>query len=52
MAKLTRVYYPLLKALIVNINIYLLHMDQEVKKAPQPMVSYRSAHKLSSSSQG
>ena len=45
-------YYPLLKSLsiIVNNNIYLLHMDQEVKKTftPQPMVSYRSTHKLSS----
>ena len=45
-------YHPLLKSLssIVNNNIYLLHMDQEVKGTfpPQPMVSYRSAHKLSS----
>ena len=45
-------YHPLLKSLdsIVNNNIYLLHMDQEVKKtfAPQPMVSYQSARKLSS----
>ena len=46
-------YHPLYKSLsdIVNNNkIYLLHMDQEVKRAftPQPMVSYRSVHKLSS----
>ena len=45
-------YHPLLKSLssIVNNNIYLLHMDQEVKRTftPQPMVSYRSARKLSS----
>ena len=44
-------YHPLLKSLssIVN-NIYLLHTDQEVKRTftPQPMVSYRSARKLSS----
>ena len=34
---------------IVN-NIYLLYMDQEVKRAftPQPMVFYQSLHKLSS----
>ena len=45
-------YHPLLKSLssIVNNNIYLLHVDQEVNRTltPQPMVSYRSAHKLSS----
>ena len=45
-------YHPLLKSLssIVNNNIYLLHMDQEVKRTftPQPMVSDRSARKLSS----
>ena len=45
-------YHPLLKSLssIVNNNIYLLPMDQEVKRAftPQPMVSDRSARKLSS----
>ena len=45
-------YHSLLKSLssIVNNNIYLLHMDQEVKRTftPQPMVSYRSARKLSS----
>ena len=45
-------YHPLPKSLssIVNNNIYLLHMDQEVKRTftPQPMVSYRSAHRLSS----
>ena len=40
-------YHPLLKSLssIVNNNIYLLHMDQEVKRTftQQPMVSDRSA---------
>ena len=45
-------YHPLLKSLssIVNNNIYLLHMDQEFKRTytPQPMVSNRSARKLSS----
>ena len=45
-------YHPLLKLLssIVNNNIYLLHMDQEVQRTfiLQPMVSYRSARKLSS----
>ena len=45
-------YHPLLKPLssIINNNIYLLHMDQEVKMTftPQPMVFYRSARKLSS----
>ena len=45
-------HHPLFKSLssIVNNNIYLLHMDQEVKRTftPQPMVSYRSARKLSS----
>ena len=44
-------YHPLLKSVssIVNNNIYLLHMDQEVKTTftLQPMVSYRSVHKLS-----
>ena len=44
-------YHPLLKSLssIIN-NIYLLHMDPEVKGifTPQPMVSDRSARKLSS----
>ena len=44
-------YHPLLKSLssIVNNKIYLLHMDQEVKRTftPQPMVSYRSARKSS-----
>ena len=46
------IYHPLFKSLssIVNYNIYLLHMDQEVKRTftPQPMISYRSARKLSS----
>ena len=36
-------YHPLLKSLnnIVNINIYLLYMDQEVKRTftPQPIFS-------------
>ena len=45
-------YHPLLKSLssMVNNNIYLLHMDQEVKRifTPKPMVSYRSARKLRS----
>ena len=45
-------YHPLFKSLssIVNNKIYLLHMDQEVKRTftPQQMVSYRSACKLSS----
>ena len=45
-------YHPLLKSLstIVNNNIYLLHMNREVKRTftPQHMVSYRSAHKLNS----
>ena len=51
-------YHPLVKSLcsIVNNNVYLLHMDQEVKSlevkklrafTAQPMVSYRSARKLS-----
>ena len=50
--RLVMTYQSLLKSLssIVNNNIYLLHMDQEVKRTftPQPMVSYRSARKLSS----
>ena len=45
-------YHPVLKSLssIVNNNMYLLHMDQEVKRifTPQPMVSYWNARKLSS----
>ena len=45
-------YHPLLKSLssILKNNIYLLHMDQEVKRTftPQPMTSYRSARKLRS----
>ena len=44
-------YHPLFKSLsrIVNNNIYLLHMDQEVKRTftPQLMVSNRSARNLS-----
>ena len=44
-------YHPLLKPLcnIVNNNIYLLQVDQEVKRTftPQPMVSYRIARKFS-----
>ena len=43
---------PLLKSLIsiVNNNIYLLHMDQEVKRTftPQLVVYYRSARRLNS----
>ena len=46
-------YHPLLMSLssIVNNNIYLLQMDQEVKRkfTLQPMVTYRSVHKLSNS---
>ena len=49
---LVATYHPLLKSLssIVNNNIYLLHMDQQVKRTftPQPMVSCRSTGKLSS----
>ena len=45
-------YQPLLKSLssIVNKSIYLLHMDQEVKRTftPETMVSYWSVRKLSS----
>ena len=45
-------YHPLLQSLssIVNNNIYLLHMDQEVKRTftPQPMISYQSAGELGS----
>ena len=35
---------------IINKNVYLLYMDQKVKKvfAPMPLVSFRSARKLSS----
>ena len=43
-------YQPLLKWLssIINNKIYLLHMDQEVKRTftPQPMISYQGARKL------
>ena len=49
---LTVTYHPLLKSLssIVNNNLYLLHMDQEVKGTftLQSMVSYWRARKLSS----
>ena len=45
-------FHPLLKSFssIANNNIYLLHMDPEVKRTfiPQPTVSYQGAHKLSS----
>ena len=45
-------YHPNLKNidLIINKNLYLLYMDQEVKKVftPKSMVSFRSARKLSS----
>ena len=45
-------YHPLFKSLssIFNNNFYLLHVDQEVKRTftTRLIVSYRSAHKLSS----
>ena len=45
-------YHPGLKNInqIINKNLHLLYMDQEVKKVftPKPMVSFRSARKLSS----
>ena len=46
------VTYPGLKNIneIINRNLHLLYMDQEVRKVftPKPMVSFRSARKLSS----
>ena len=45
-------YHPGLKNInqIINKDLHLLYMDQEVKKVftPKPMVSFRSARKLSS----
>ena len=45
-------YHPLLKSVsrIIDKNLHLLYMDNEVKQVftPKPMVSYRSARKLSS----
>ena len=45
-------YHPLLKKLatIIHRNLYLLYMNKEVKKVftPGPMVSFRSARKISS----
>ena len=45
-------YNPLLKSLskIISKNLYLLHMDEGVKRVftPGPMVSFRSSRKLSS----
>ena len=45
-------YHPLLNSLygIIRKNLYLLNMDQRVKEvfSSQPMVSFRSARKLSS----
>ena len=44
-------YHPRLKNIkqIINKNLHLLYMDQEVKTVfpPKPMVSFRSARKLS-----
>ena len=45
-------YHPLLKSIstIISKNLYLLNMDEEVKRVftPGPMVSFRSSIKLSS----
>ena len=45
-------YHPLLKSMghIINKNLHLLYMDEEVKKVftPKPLISFRSARKLSS----
>ena len=45
-------FHPLLKKLgaIINRNLYLLYMNEEVKKvfSPGPMVSFRSPRKISS----
>ena len=45
-------YHPLLNSVygIIRKNLYLLNMDQKVKEvfSSQPMVSFRSARKLSS----
>ena len=45
-------YHPILKNIgnIIRKNLYLLHMNEEAKKVftPEPMISFRSARKLSS----
>ena len=45
-------YHPLFKSMgkIINKNLYLLYMNNEVKKVftPKPMISFRSARKMSS----
>ena len=45
-------YHPSLNCLskIIRDNLYLLYMNNEVKKvfSPKPMISFRSARKLSS----
>ena len=45
-------YHPLFKSMgkIINKNLYLLYMNNEVKKVftPKPMISFRSARKISS----
>ena len=45
-------YDPLFKSMgkIINKNLYLLHMNNEVKKVltPKPMISFRSARKINS----
>ena len=45
-------YHPLLNKLssVIHRNLYLLYMNQEVKNVftPEPIVSYRSARKISS----
>ena len=45
-------YHPFLKSMghIINKNLYLLNMNEEVKNVftPKPMISFRSARKLSS----
>ena len=44
-------YHPLFKSMgkIINKNLYLLYMNNEVKKVftPKPMISFRSAKKMS-----
>ena len=45
-------YHPSFKSMgkIINKNLYLLYMNNEVKKVftPKPMISFRSARKMSS----
>ena len=45
-------YHPLFKSMgkIINKNLYLLYMNNEVKKmfTPKPMISFRIARKMSS----